>query len=98
MDRDACADSTRPYLLSTLLQGAALGRSLIQGGLGQWISTLVRTLRDLFCFDFVVRSRDGTALDSRGAGAVDLDACADPARPFLLLTLLHVAALGRRLI
>ncbi len=129
MDLDACADAARPFLLSTSLFEAAMGRRSIQGGLGQWISTPVRTLLDLPCFrlccpkprwdgarfkggwgsgsrrlcgpcstspafDVVVRSRAGVVLDSRGAGAVDLDACADAARPFLLSTLVSEAAMG----
>jgi hypothetical protein len=89
VDPDACADAARPSLLSNLFSEAALGRRLIQGGLGQWIP--------IPCFRLCCQRRAGAALDSRGFGAVDLDAYADAARSSWISTLLYGAARGRRL-
>ncbi len=82
VDLDACADSARHQLLSTVLYGAALGR--LAGHVFRVVMQWVLCGRCLTfpSFVIVVQSRAGAAwgrLIQWGAGAVDLDACADAA-------------------
>jgi hypothetical protein len=69
--------------------------------LGRWISTLVLTLLAITCFQLCCMEPRWGGLPVPfsilyfGVGAVDLDACADAARPSLASTLWFKAALGR---